>query len=661
MKTLNTRYTTDAELEAFVNEQGIKAHSQVLIQVFSGVVDPVLIDAIRSLLKKLLPHAHVIGCTTAGEILSGHLAEWRVVISFSLFEKTALASTFVELDADMEKAADRIAGAVVSDTTKAMIILTDGLKSNGEALIKALDRRCPDVVIAGGRAGDNYTFEKTFVFNTDHRSESAAAVVALDSEQLRVYNRYLFNWQCIGKHMTVTRASGTQVYELDGKPCRDVYRYYLGNDIADGLPSAGIEFPLVFQKEGHLIGRGPIATNDDGSMSFAGEIREGEKVRFGFGNFDLMNDGAASLYHDFADAGIEAVYIYSCSARKSLFGKDLEKEFGYLQSLADTIGFITYGEFFHMERGVNDLLNITTTILALSESGIVSKGRNGPIQHQIRNTSLKALTHLVNRTSAELELLNRSLEHRVEEEVEKNRQKDHLLLQQNRHAAMGEMVRNIAHQWRQPLNSLAIEIQNIELAYEENRLEEEYLKKRLEKGMLLIEQMSATIDDFRNFFMPSKAKVLFCINESILDVLDIVEATFKHLRIDVELNGMEETVRYVGHENEFAHVILNLLNNAKDAMVAAEVAKPRVVVGIKKIPEAVRITIADNGGGIDPAVMDKIFDPYFTTKQDTKGMGVGLYMSKMIIEEHMGGRLEARNGAEGAVFTIILPVNERGE
>jgi signal transduction histidine kinase len=267
------------------------------------------------------------------------------------------------------------------------------------------------------------------------------------------------------------------------------------------------------------------------------------------------------------------------------------------------------------------------------------------------------LTHLVNRTSAELEFLNRSLEQRVEEEVAKNRQKDHLLLQQNRHAAMGEMVRNIAHQWRQPLNSLAIEMQNIELAHEEKRLDGEYLQKRLEKGRLLIDQMSATIDDFSNFFMPSKAKVLFCINETILDVLAIMEATFKHLRIDVELNGMEEPVRYVGHENEFAHVILNLLNNAKDAMVASGVLKPRIVVELTGSRESVRIEIADNGGGIDESVIEQIFDPYFTTKQDTKGMGVGLYMSKMIIEEHMGGRLEARNNEEGAVFTITLPQN----
>ena len=283
----------------------------MLVQVFCGVTDAVCIETIQSLLGGQLPNAHVIGCTSAGEILSGEMAERQIVLSFSLFEKTALASTFVELDGDMGRAADTIADTLVTKRTKAMIILTDGLKSSGEALIKALAARCGDVVISGGRAGDNYAFEKTFVFDADRCSECAVVAVALDSDVLRVYNRYLFNWQCIGKHMTVTRASGPRVYELDGKPCQDVYRYYLGNDIADRLPTAGIEFPLVFQQQGHLIGRGPIATGDDGSIIFAGEIQEGEKVRFGFGNFDMMNDGASSLYHEISYYGIEAVYVYS--------------------------------------------------------------------------------------------------------------------------------------------------------------------------------------------------------------------------------------------------------------------------------------------------------------------------------------------------------------
>lgn len=654
MKTLNTRYTTDGELEAFINEHGIDRASQLLVQVFCGVVDEVLIGTLQSFFSAKLPHAHMIGCTTAGEILGGELGECGVVVSFSLFDKTTLASTFVELDGDPREAAKRIADELVTERTKALIVLSDGLKSNGEGLLHAMGEVCGEVVVAGGRAGDNYGFEKSYVFDAKQCSECAAAVVALDSEVLRVYNRYLFNWQCIGKHMRVSRSSGNRVYEIDDKPCLDVYRYYLGDDVADALPGAGIEFPLVFQKEGHQIGRGPIAKFDDGSILFAGEIPEGTNVRFGFGNYDLMNEGAAGLYHELSYYGIESMHIYSCSARKALFGKELEKEFRYLQAVAETIGFITYGEYFHT-GGSNELLNITTTVLALSESETVSPRQTTSEPQVMRNTSLKALTHLVNRTSAELELLNRSLEKQVEEEVEKNRQKDHLLLQQTRHAAMGEMVRNIAHQWRQPLNSLAIEMQNIELAYDEQRLDGEYLKKRLEKGMLLIDQMSATIDDFRNFFMPSKAKVLFCINESIRDVLAIMEATFKHFRIDVELNDMDEPIRYVGHENEFSHVILNLLNNAKDAMAASGVAKPRVIIGLKRDLTSFRIEIADNGGGIDPAVMDRIFDPYFTTKQDTNGMGVGLYMSKMIIEEHMGGRLEARNSEAGAVFTITLP------
>ncbi len=659
MRTLNTRYTSDAELGAFIDEHGIAEQKALLVQVFCGVVDKELIGRVQSCLAAKIPHAHVIGCTTAGEILSGKMLEWRVVVSFSCFEKTDISSLLVELEGDCEAAADTI-GNMVTERTKALIVLSDGMKSNGETLIRMLAQKAPHIVIAGGRAGDNYAFEKSFVFDRTAISESAAAVVALDSDHLRVSNRYLFNWQCIGKHMEVTRASENRVYELDDKPPVDIYRHYLGDGVADALPAAGIEFPLVFWRKGIHIGRGPIATFEDGSMLFAGNIREGETVRFGFGSFGLMDEGAATLHSQLADEHIESLHIYSCSARKSFFGRDLEREFSYLQSLADTAGFFAYGEYYH-GAGESELLNISTTILALSESEEGAKKRRETGRREIGNTSMTALTHLINRTSAELELLNRSLEKRVKEEVKKNRQKEHLLLQQNRHAAMGEMIRNIAHQWRQPLNALAMEMQSIEAAYDDKRLDGIFLRDRVERGMLLIEQMSATIDDFRNFFMPGKAKVDFSLSETIRDVLVIVEATFRHLGIEVVLDGMEEPVIYWGHENEFAHVILNLLNNAKDAMVATGVAKPKVTVGIRRGTREILITVEDNGGGIDPKVMEWIFDPYFTTKQDTKGMGVGLYMSKMIIEEHMGGSLGAQNSDEGARFTITLPVKERGE
>lgn len=654
MRTLNTRYTSDSELHSFIESNEIARCEQVLVQVFCGVVDEALITKLTALIGKKIPHAHIIGCTTAGEILGGSMLEWSVVVSFSLFEKTTLASTFVALNEHNDAAAQTILEQVATEKTKVLIVLSDGMKSNGEGLIHALGRRRNDIVIAGGRAGDNYEFKKSYVFDKTRCSESGAAVVALDSQSLTIANRHLFNWQCIGKHMEVTKAEGGRIYELDCKPVTEVYRHYLGDGVADALPAAGIEFPLVFLKGDTDVGRAPISAFDDGSLLFAGSIDEGEQVRFGFGSFDMMDEGAKSVYADLSRNLVESIHIYSCSARKAFFGKDLEKEFTYLNSLAETAGFFTYGEYFHTDT-TNELLNITTTILALSESDAPGNPHSDVFNFDVRNTSMKALTHLANRTSAELEELNRSLEKKVEEEVEKNRQKDHLLLQQNRHAAMGEMVRNIAHQWRQPLNALSIVMQNIELAYEQGRMDGEFLQSSIGKGILLIERMSATIDDFRNFFMPSKQKMLFSLCESIRDVLGIVEATFKHLGVRIELAGLEDDIRVFGHENEFAHVILNLLNNAKDALVASKVDDPTISVNIRDVGELISISVSDNGGGIDPSVMEAIFDPYFTTKHDTKGMGIGLYMSRIIIEEHMEGRITVENSGPGARFTITLP------
>ena len=251
----------------------------------------------------------------------------------------------------------------------------------------------------------------------------------------------------------------------------------------------------------------------------------------------------------------------------------------------------------------------------------------------------------------ELAKLNHSLENRVNEEVEKNREKDKQMIQQSKMASMGEMIGAIAHQWRQPLNIISMSIQNLKYDYKEDKLEdEEYIKEFIEQNKKTIGFMSRTIDDFRNFFRVDKEKKEFDIFNSTQGVIDMILGELKSYNIDTTLSG--DNFEFIGFESEYQQVVLNIINNAKDALLENEIQNPKISIIIDKYS----ITIEDNAGGVPKNIIDRIFEPYFTTKEQGKGTGIGLYMSKMIIEENMGGSLSVKNSDNGAIFKIEVNV-----
>ncbi len=257
------------------------------------------------------------------------------------------------------------------------------------------------------------------------------------------------------------------------------------------------------------------------------------------------------------------------------------------------------------------------------------------------------------RAEEELRQLNDTLELRVKAEVAKNREKDLMLIHQSRLAAMGEMIGNIAHQWRQPLNALSLLFDNVRDAYAYNDLDRAYMDESAVKGQQLIQKMSTTIDDFRQFFTPNRAKALFSLADSVREAISVADAGFVNNHIAIELR-VDEDAAARGFPNEYAQVVMNLLGNAKDAILDRRIAHGKVEIVVGRDREHGYVTVRDNGGGIADEILGKIFDPYFTTRE--KGTGIGLYMSKMIVETNMNGRIEARNIDCGAEFVIVTPL-----
>ena len=279
-------------------------------------------------------------------------------------------------------------------------------------------------------------------------------------------------------------------------------------------------------------------------------------------------------------------------------------------------------------------------------------------RRQLENVNLDLEIKVTERTQ-ELDELNRTLDQRVRNEIAKRKEQEQLLIHQSRLAAMGEMIGAIAHQWRQPLNALSLVIQNMDMQYRTGQLSEDSMQVLQDKAQQLIERMSQTIDEFRNFFKPGKHAETFNLAEAIQAAADILEGMFKNHNIELAIDCPTD-IELHGVPGEFSQVILNLLGNARDAVLTAQQPRPKIVIQACREKDRVRIDVADNGIGFDPNTKHKIFEPYFTTKAEGKGTGIGLYMSKTIVENNMHGDLEAISLAQGACLRITLPIKPAG-
>lgn len=254
----------------------------------------------------------------------------------------------------------------------------------------------------------------------------------------------------------------------------------------------------------------------------------------------------------------------------------------------------------------------------------------------------------------QLEILNHVLEQRISDAVDELRLKDKVMMMQGRQAAMGEMINNIAHQWRQPINNLGLLVQGIKADFDNDLLTAAELDETVSKAMNTILFMSQTINDFSSFFSPDRAKTNFFISQGLKKVIAILEATLSSKGITVSVEK-ENDVMVSGYYNEYNQVLLNLINNAKDVLQERKIANPTIKITISSQQGNAVVGVWDNGGGIDEIIIKQIFDPYFTTKEAGKGSGVGLYMSKMIVMEHFAGTLTAANRDGGAEFVITTP------
>ncbi len=305
------------------------------------------------------------------------------------------------------------------------------------------------------------------------------------------------------------------------------------------------------------------------------------------------------------------------------------------------LSFILYGDSLHY--AIASMIGIFIVIVPSATWNI-----NRSFKHAVE------LNRLYAHSQAQLKEINASLEEKVREEVEYNRQKDQQMLAQSRLAQMGEMISMIAHQWRQPLSAIIATTGSMSVKMQLDEYDEGFMEEGLKKINMYSQYLSTTISDFRNFFKQEKEKDITSFNDVVLGTLQIIGNSLENQGIIVE-TYLDAKVEFHSYPNEIKQVLLNLLKNAQDMFFEQKVKEPRIIIKTENSDDKLSLRICDNGGGIADENIEYIFDPYFTTKEKLDGTGLGLYMSKLIIEDHCNGTLSVSNEDEGACFTISLP------
>jgi diguanylate cyclase (GGDEF)-like protein len=445
------------ELAGFLERQDVaiaaNAASAVLAQVFVSTHDKGYIRAIVSLLRSCIPDVVVVGATTAGEIANGHASLDTSAVSLSCFDGARLSALAMPL----EQEGQFIAGARIGERIKTsvaelkgVLALATTLSSDCSTLLAGIESIHLGVPVFGGAAADYGEMSASRVFLDDTILDQGAVVVALAGADLHLQLYGYLGWRTFGKSMTVTGVDGLTLKTLDGEPAFSVYQHYLGIEPDEQFFRNVLEFPLVFEREGCLLARIPVASDADGGIRFIADIREGEKVRLGYGDVDVIVEETAATSEKLQAFQPEGIYMYSCACRRFLMQGDVDLELAPFQAIAPTAGFFTLGEICSAEERLF-LLNATLVIVGLRERGIDPRREGGgtALPQETKDAFsarharvLGRLMNFIGVVTGELEEANRSLRELAE--------RDMLTAMYNRRAFMERLDQEIGRGDRFP-------------------------------------------------------------------------------------------------------------------------------------------------------------------------------------------------------------------
>lgn len=619
----NSIKNSNIDFEKFKNEKNI------LIQIFCGQGKENLKKTVLMLLKEL-PQSVLIGTTTDGEIKDKKITTSSTIISISIFENTFIKKYYVE-NKDSFDTGFTLAEELITPNTKLLILFTDGTTTNGENFLKGIESFNNKIPICGGMAGDNGEFTQTFICSQNKILKSGAVGVSLNSDSLKIHNDYRFNWSSIGIEHTIDKIEDNRVYSINGMSPIDFYSKYLGEDVALALPATGIEFPLIVEKDGIPTARALIAKHKDGSVSFAGNLKEGDKVKLGFGNAEMIMQNPIKSFDTLYNIKPQSFFLYSCMARRRYMPDLIQVEVEPFARIAPTSGFFTYAEFYH-KGSKNLLLNQTLTVVALTEENtkIDKKIKKAePEKKDAYARTIRALTHLIRQSTKDYDKQTTKL----------NEEK---LYTHNLLAAQKQFLRHTIHETNTPLSTIMGNIELYEMEFGKNR----YLSN-IEVAM---KNLFSIYDDLS--YLIKKDQIIYA-NQRI-DLTDYARSRidfFSQVAINAKSKLIFESskrVKYINfNETKLQRIIDNNLTNA----IKYTFENEDIYILLYEKEGFYKLQFSSHSTLIQEP--KKIFEEYYREEKLKEGFGLGLNLVKKICDEE-GIKIDLESNSHSTTFTYYF-------
>ncbi len=666
------------------SDNKINNSKKLLIEINYPNDDKKLLETLLAELQDLFPDATIIGMQSFASFTNHQVSDLNQdpIISIIEFETSTISSLVIDLDKNYIKGEcndyktdKNIIEKYLQADTEAVEILSSFNDCETSSFINSLGKDFSHLKIFGGgstkKSPDN---NSSFVFHNKKIYNNAIILIFMHGENLTVELYQAFDWKPISKKKRITKAHDSTIFTMADSPALDIYRKYFPN--LDSDKSVFLQVPLYITKGNssytvHILD----ADLSKQSISTAQPLKKNDIVQLSIGNYNAMMNRTAEIYNFLTKTPAQALWIGSSVAYEYGFRIPIKYYISNIKSNNHIFGYTTAQEYFNEENQPNTFHNHTFILAAITESNnayieLEEYEDKNITPFEIANKNLYSIMHKtanelnrltenleirVNQRTQELKTLNDELEIRVANAVREVKRQTAIVNQQSRLASMGEILENIAHQWRQPLNAVSWVLQDIEIKAKLGNQDEINIEEVAQKINNSIQFLSNTIEDFRRFVDKSSDMAqTFNLKKTIESTKKLIEDTLTRLNIKIELD-CDENITYKGFENDIKHVIMNLINNARDAFEENKIKNGKISISVYHEKDMLQITVQDNAGGIPKKILKNIFDPYYTTKHKTKGTGLGLYMSKNLIEK-VNGSLEVLSILNGkTTFLISLP------
>jgi signal transduction histidine kinase len=635
-------------------------------------------------LKEKFSEATIIGMQSFGSFKEHAVSDLNInpVISMMEFTNSSISSLVLDLSGNYVKGAKEDylidfmeVESYLQPDTQAIEILSSYNTKHTSSLINKLGETFSHLKIFGGGATvtSSWGTSKPFVFHNGNIYHKAVILTFLHGENLEVNLYQAFDWKPISKKKKVSKVKESSLLNMDNSPALDIYKKYFPNIEKD--QSVFFQVPLYITK-GNISYTVHILDTDTKNQSLitSQNLQEGDIVQLSIGNYNDMMNRTKEIYEFLSETPAEGLWIGSCISYEYGFRIPINYYISNIKSNNHIFGYVTSQEYFNGENQPNTYHNQTFIMAAITESSsnyieLVEYKEENITPFEIANKNLYSIMHKtanelnrltenleirVNQRTKELKVLNADLQVRINDAVRKVNRQNAIMTQQARLASMGEILENIAHQWRQPLNTVSWIMNDTLIKAQLGKSDEIDIEEIAQKVNNSIQFLSNTIEDFRRYVDRSDMAQTFNLKETINSTVMLIKETLAKSKTEVKIDCADD-ISYKGYENDFKHVIMNLLNNARDAFEEKGIENGVISIRVYHEKEKLIIAVQDNAGGIPKAILNKIFEPYYTTKHKTQGTGLGLYMSKNMIER-VNGTIEAISILnQKTTFIIKLP------